>query len=174
MPSQVCHDFTWDILYWAGMPAVWLGVRDSLQTNFRFTHSEQDWNNASRKTATRRCGFLKPFSASWGKNFLGRQRSRIWLPTIYFYYWKWKGKVLVNQSCPTLWDPMDCSSPGFSIHGILQARVLEWVAISFSRGSSWPRDQTRFSCIAGRFFTYCMNHQGSYSHNNLILKFYGL
>ena len=44
--------------------------------------------------------------------------------------------VLVAQSCPTLCDPMDCSPPGSSVHGILQARILEWVAISFSRGSS--------------------------------------
>ena len=57
------------------------------------------------------------------------------------------------QSCPTLCDPMDCSPPGSSIHGILQARILEWVAISFSRGSSWPRDWAQVSCIAGRFFT---------------------
>ena len=47
----------------------------------------------------------------------------------------------VAQSCPTLWDPMDCSLPGFSIHGIFQARVLEWVAIFFSRRSSQPRGQ---------------------------------
>ena len=47
---------------------------------------------------------------------------------------------------------MDCSLPGSSVHGILQARILEWIAISFSRGSSWPRDQTQISCIAGRFF----------------------
>ena len=49
--------------------------------------------------------------------------------------------------------PMDYSLPGFSVHGIFQARVLEWVAISFSRGSSWPRDWTQVSCIAGRRFT---------------------
>ena len=61
--------------------------------------------------------------------------------------------VLVAQSCPTLCDPMDCSPPGSSVHGILQARILEWTAISFSRGSSQPRDQTWVSCIAGRFFT---------------------
>ena len=61
--------------------------------------------------------------------------------------------VLVVQSIPTLCDLMDCSLPGSSIHRILQARILEWVAISFSRGSSWPRDRTRVSCIAGRFFT---------------------
>ena len=58
----------------------------------------------------------------------------------------------VTQLCPTLCDPMDCSLPGSSLHGILQARVLEWVAISFSRGSSWPRDQTQVSCISGRRF----------------------
>ena len=48
-----------------------------------------------------------------------------------------KKKVFVAQSCPTLCDPVDCSPPGFSVHGILQARTLQWVAISFSRGSSF-------------------------------------
>ena len=52
-----------------------------------------------------------------------------------------KVKVLVTQSCPTLCDPMDCSLPGFSVHGILQARILEWIAIPSSRGSSQPRDR---------------------------------
>ena len=51
-----------------------------------------------------------------------------------------KVKVLVAQSCLTLCDPMNCSPPGFSVHGILQAKILEWVAISFSRGSSQLRD----------------------------------
>ena len=63
----------------------------------------------------------------------------------------------VTQSCSTLCDPMDYSLPGSSLHGILQARVLEWVAISSSRGSSWPRDQTHVSsvsCLAGRLFTH--------------------
>ena len=50
-------------------------------------------------------------------------------------------------------DPMDCSPPGSSVREISQARILEWVATSFSRGSSQPRDQTHVSCIAGRFFT---------------------
>ena len=53
----------------------------------------------------------------------------------------------------SLCDPMDCSPPGSAIHGIIQARILMWVAIPFSRGSSQPRNQTRVSCIAGRFFT---------------------
>ena len=53
----------------------------------------------------------------------------------------------------TLWDPTDCSLPGSSVHGILQVRRLEWVAVPFSRGSSQPRDQTQISHIAGGFFT---------------------
>ena len=61
--------------------------------------------------------------------------------------------VLVAQLCPTLCNPMDCSLPGNSVHGILQARILEWVAIPFSKGSSQFRDWTWVSCIAGRFFT---------------------
>ena len=61
-------------------------------------------------------------------------------------------KLLVTQSCLTLCDPMDCGPPGSSVHGILQARILEWVAIPFFRGTSRPRDRTLVSCIAGRFF----------------------
>ena len=57
--------------------------------------------------------------------------------------------VVSNSFC----DPMDCTPPGFSVHGISHARTLEWVAIPFSRGSSRPRHQTQVSCIAGRFFT---------------------
>ena len=62
-------------------------------------------------------------------------------------------KVLVAQSSPTLCGPMDWSPPNSSVHGILQTRILEWVAISFSRGSSPHRDPTWVSHIAGRFFT---------------------
>ena len=58
----------------------------------------------------------------------------------------------VAQSCLTLCDPMDYSLPGSSLRGILQARVLEWVAISFSRRSSWLRDRTQVSLIPGRHF----------------------
>ena len=60
----------------------------------------------------------------------------------------------VTQSCPTLCNPMDCSLSGSSVHGIFKARVLEGVVISFSRGSSWLRDRTRISHIAGRCFTF--------------------
>ena len=58
----------------------------------------------------------------------------------------------VAQSCPTLCDSVDCSLSGSSVHGILQARILEWVAISFSRGSSQPRDRTQVSRIGGKRF----------------------
>ena len=71
-----------------------------------------------------------------------------------------KMKVLVTQSCPTLCDPTESSLPGSSVHGIFQLRILEWVAIPFSRGSSWPRDRTRVSCIAGRFFTVWATRSG--------------
>ena len=60
---------------------------------------------------------------------------------------------LVAKSCPTLCDPMDYSLLGSSVHGILWARILEWVATSFSRGSSRTRVQTRVSCIGGRHFS---------------------
>ena len=64
-----------------------------------------------------------------------------------------KAKVTVVQLCLTLCDPMYCTPPGFSVHEILQARIPEWVSISFSRGSSRPRDQAWVSYIADGFFT---------------------
>ena len=60
----------------------------------------------------------------------------------------WLSEVKVAQLCPALCDPMD-----YTVHGILQARLLEWVAFPFSRGSSQPRDQTQVSHTAGGFFT---------------------
>ena len=60
--------------------------------------------------------------------------------------------VQLLQSCPSLCDPLDCNPPGFSVHGILQARILEWVVMPSSRRSSQPRDITQMSFIAGRFF----------------------
>ena len=69
----------------------------------------------------------------------------------------------VAQSCLTLFDLMDCSPPGSSVHGILQSRILEWIAISSSRGSSQPRDRTGISfssCIGGRIL-YHQHHLGS-------------
>ena len=62
-------------------------------------------------------------------------------------------------SCVQLCDPMDCSPPGSSVHGILQARILEWVVIPFSKWSTWLRDWTQVSCIC-RQILYCLSHQG--------------
>ena len=67
--------------------------------------------------------------------------------------------MLVAQSCLTQCNPMDCSPPGFSVHKLLQARMLEWTAMPSSRGSSGPRDWTRVSCIAGRL--YHLSHKES-------------
>ena len=67
-----------------------------------------------------------------------------------FHLRRW---MIATQSCPTLWDPMDCSLPSSFVHGILQARILKWVAISFSSASSQPRDRTQVSCMASRLFT---------------------
>ena len=83
-------------------------------------------------------------------------------------YLKWSE---VTQSCPTLCNPMDCSLPG-SIHGIFQARILEWVAITFSRGSSRPRDRIRVSHIAGRRFTIWATREAIWSFvQNQIFSF---
>ena len=74
---------------------------------------------------------------------------KVWPQIFFFLVWK---KAKVTQSYPTLCNLMDGSLPGSSVHGILQARILEWVAIPFSRGSSQPKDQTQVSHTEGRFF----------------------
>ena len=75
-----------------------------------------------------------------------------------------KVKVSVTQSCLTLCDPMNYSLLGFSVHGILQARILKWHSVPFSRGSSWPRDQTYVSCIScpDRRILYYLSHIYNY------------
>ena len=67
-----------------------------------------------------------------------------------------------SQLCPTLWDPMDCRLWSSSVHGVLQARILKWFAIPFSRGSSRPRDRTQVSRIVGRRFTIWATREESY------------
>ena len=74
--------------------------------------------------------------------------------------------VLVAQSCLSLCNPVDCSSPGSSVHGIFQARILEWVAFPFSRGSSQPRDWTQVF-IAGRFFTVWVTREALMINRNI-------
>ena len=90
-------------------------------------------------------------------------RSRWQMPLLLFSRWqmllKRKLKVLAAQLCPTLCDPTDYSPSGSSVHGILQARILEWVAISFSRASSWFRDRIWVSFIASGLSTIWANLQ---------------
>ena len=88
---------------------------------------------------------------------------------------KVKSEREVTQSCATLSDPLDCGPEGSSVHGIFQSRILEWVAISYSRGSSQPRDQTHISHIPhiGRLILYHLNkhsnyHIGEKTHLNFI------
>ena len=88
------------------------------------------------------CAAVHGIAKSWTR--LGDWMTTVWLSVCV---------CSVAQSCPTLGDPVGCSPPAPSVHGILQARVLEQVAVPFSRGSSRPRDWTWVSHIAGRFFT---------------------
>ena len=67
-------------------------------------------------------------------------------------------KVLVSQSCPTLSNSRDCNLPDSSVHGIFRPRILAWIAIPFSRGSSWPRYPDKVLCAAGGFFFFFLNH----------------
>ena len=86
----------------------------------------------------------------WVTCLMHLQLGELFLFTLYFWfvYFMWCVCVcLVTQSCLTLCNPMDCSLPDSSVHGIFQARILEWVTISHSRGSSQPRDQTCISCL---------------------------
>ena len=82
--------------------------------------------------------------------------------------------VLVAPSCSTLCDPMDCTLPGSSVHGILQGRILEWVAISFSKGSFWPRNRTWVCLLHCRQILYRLSTRealGTLStHHNIISK----
>ena len=79
----------------------------------------------------------------------------------------------IAQACPTLWDPMGFSVPGSSVPGIFQARVLEWVAISFSRDSSQPRDQTQVSHIADRRFNLWVTRQAHAGQEAAVRTGYG-
>ena len=114
-----------------------------------------------------------------------RHRKHVWIPGvergsgmnweikihIYVHLCIKQTRSEVAQSCPTLCNPRDCNLPGSSVHGIFQARVLEWVVIFFSRGSSWPRGWTQVSYIAGRRFTVWAIIPQFKSINSLVLSF---
>ena len=102
--------------------------------------------------------YLHTYREGWvEKDFLNLTFSSKW-PSDPLFVWIWTNQLfvpplLVAQLHPTLCNPLDCSPPGSSVHRILQARILEQVAIPFSKGSTWPRDWTQVSCTADRFFT---------------------
>ena len=108
---------------------------------------------------TRLCLFIF-VHGTWGER---KGLGFCWLNSqVSVYLWILGRKAMTNrlrqncvcaQSCPTLGDPMDCSPPGSTVHGVSQARILEWVAYPFSRRSFQPGNQTRVSCTACRFFT---------------------
>ena len=79
--------------------------------------------------------------------------------------------VLLDQSCPTLCSPTDCSPTGSSVHGVLQARILEWAAISYSRGSSQTGDQTRISLLHWQAGSLPVHHLGSPTPRQVWLAF---
>ena len=114
------------------------------------------WNGAMLKEKHSNCFSLNTFSVFPSQYCM--------LPPCLFNLNAEYSILLIAQSCLTLCTPMDCSTPGSSVHGIFQARMPEWVSISFSRGSSWPRDQTWVSLIAGRVFAIWVT-RGAYAEN---------
>ena len=98
------------------------------------------------------CSPLQKATGMWGLQFPVYMCVCVYTHT-HTHTHMYESESEVAQSCPTLCDPMDCSLPGSSVQGIFQAIVLEWIAISFSRGPSQPRDRTQVSRIVDRHFT---------------------
>ena len=123
------------------VPFVWklkvTGIRSASERCFYPCSKSPGWETNSSFYPPNFCSFVL-FS------FLEGGRGSFTVNTCY---------CLIIQSCLTVCDPMDCSPSGSSVHAILQARIREWVATSFSKGSSQPRDQTCVSCI-GRWILY--------------------
>ena len=115
--------------------------------------------------------YAKVFARLWDAQFLHSGTPSLTEDTVMGWHYhsasdKFIVMVLVTQSCLTLCDPTDGSPPGSSVHGILQARILGWVAIFFSRGSSWFKDQTQVSCMSGRFFTVWATREAWQTHKH--------
>ena len=125
-------------------PTRWVSLGKSLTNSKLQCAYQEEGKDCSRWSLSSLFSLTFYKSVNYYKNFLGHSESE------------------VAQSCLTLCDPVDCSPPGSSIHGILQARILEWVAISFSRGSSQPRDRTQVSRIARRGFGQSLQKIGSW------------
>ena len=114
---------------------------------FRINHKQQSQTKSETKKLFAKSSFS---NITTNKTSLLRIYFHLLIQSLFLHCSKVK---VLAQSCLILCEPMDCSPPGSSIHGILQARILEWVAIPFSWVSSQPRDQIRISCMAGRLFT---------------------
>ena len=117
-----------------------------------------EWNQAVGRLSIQVSAFPNPYASPY-LSVPSRYVSNHIGPTIFIStVFKWNASMdtedlcccLVAKLCPTLCNPLDCSPPGSSIHGILQARILECITISFSRRYSWPRDQSHVSCIGRR------------------------
>ena len=130
---------------------------------FLITHCKHNPEKWLRKTSFKDC--ILAYSARKYRDTKGPRRIVFSQTLLHLYM----GRLHVNksacmcakslQSCPTLCDPMECSPPGSSVHEILQARIMDWIAMPSSRGSSPPRDQTQVSmspALAARFFTTSM------------------
>ena len=143
---------------WLDSEAFWIavtnGVRAVLGTKASSSHFSE-WK-AGKAGACMSCCYANPM-ASWSKGALSATLHEGVLHSEKAPEWV----CLVVQSCPTLCDLMDCSPASSSVHGILQARILEWVAIPFSRGSSQPRDWTQVPYIVVRFFTVWATQKAS-------------
>ena len=128
---------------------VWAASCSSCGTSSKYLGVFQPfikWADGDKNTCT-----SQEFCILWvNSSKVHRALSGTWQAVSDCYYYCC---CLGAKSCLTLCNPMDCSLPGSSVHGISQARILEWVAMSFSKGSSQHRNQTWVSCIAGRFFT---------------------
>ena len=126
-----------------------------------FTCLLRNLNTGQEATVWTRHGTI-----DWLKSGKGVCQNYVWSPTYLTYVQTLCVCVCVcyhfiTQSCSILCDPMDCGSPGFSVHGILQARIIQWIVIRFCKGSSWLKDWTQMSCTAGRFFTIWATREAS-------------
>ena len=117
----------------------------------RSTSSSESSHSCSLQSSRKTCNRGRNKEMGWPLLPVAPSECRVCPHMVSLY--SIKSKVLVTQSCLTLWDPKDCSLPGSSVHAILQARILEWVVISCSRGSSQPRDWSPVSHVAGGCFT---------------------
>ena len=126
----------------------WATKQTHIHQELRYTELESNWWR-KLQVFTKHLLWTQYFAVFLIEMFIMCLRQTKWKQ----YHWTSVGVPSSLQSCPTLCDPTDCSPPGSSVPGILQARILEWVAMFFSGGSSPTRNWTQVFYIAGRFFT---------------------